>query len=322
MSASLLTVEDLAVYFPVKKGLFKRTVGNVKAVDGISFTIGKGETLGLVGESGCGKTTTGRAIVKLEKKTRGMVRYKGEEYDIPRNGDRKAFRRKIQMIFQDPFSSLDPKMTIGEIIQEPVKFHFPGMNLYKRTLELMDLTGLPRNFEHRYAHECSGGQRQRVGIARALAVDPGLIICDEPVSALDVSLQSQIINLLNSIQKELGVSYLFVAHDLAVVKHISHRIAVMYLGTIVELCESSELYAAPRHPYTKALINSIPVPDLKHRGEIQPIGGEIPSPLHAPAGCPFSSRCPYAKELCTTSRPKLETVSENHTVACHFWKEI
>ena len=319
---AILEVKDLEVYFPIKKGLLKKKVGEVKAVDGLSFTLKRGETLGLVGESGCGKTTTGKAIVKLIDATGGEVYYDGKEILNMNPRKFKDIRPKLQMIFQDPFSSLNPRMTVADIIAEPIKFHRPKENIQELVEHYLELTGLKKEQLSRYPHEFSGGQRQRIGIARALALNPEVIIADEPVSALDVSIQAKIINLMKRLQEELGIAYLFIAHDLSIVKHISDYIAVMYLGNIVELSPAKELYQNPAHPYTKALISSIPIPDPRKKKDEIILKGEIPSPLDAPKGCKFATRCPYATAKCNNQRPKMEVISNNHQVACHHWKKI
>ncbi|MDA3947844.1 MAG: ATP-binding cassette domain-containing protein [Spirochaeta sp.] len=318
----LLEVSDLKVHFPVRSGVMRRQVAAVHAVDGVSFSIQPGETLGLVGESGCGKTTAGRAIVGLEAATAGSVRLDGLETTTLTPAEFRPHRRRVQMVVQDPFSSLDPRMTVGNIIAEPLRRYRRGEDTEKLVFEYMDRTGLPREFARRYPHEFSGGQRQRIGIARAIAPQPDLIIADEPVSALDVSIQAQILNLLKDLQDELGVAYLFIAHDLSVVKHISHRVAVMYLGRIMETADADELYRNPRHPYTQALLQSIPVADPKRAGNTAPITGELPSPLDTPDGCPFAPRCPFADDTCRHITPPIEPVEARHTVACHHWKEI
>ncbi|NBC28973.1 MAG: ATP-binding cassette domain-containing protein [Spirochaetes bacterium] len=318
----MLNVQDLKVHFPVRAGIFRRTVGAVRAVDGISLEINPGETLGLVGESGCGKTTAGRAIVGLERINEGHVYLEGIEISALSPAQLRPLRRRMQMIFQDPYSSLDPRMTVGNIIAEPLRQYRGDEAVEKLVFEYMDMAGLPRAFARRYPHEFSGGQRQRIGIARAIAPRPDLIIADEPVSALDVSIQAQILNLMKDLQEELGVAYLFVAHDLSVVKHISHRVAVMYLGRIMETATSTELYKNPRHPYTQALLRSIPVADPRRAGNKEAIQGELPSPSKVHRGCPFASRCPHATELCVDEQPPVETVGPGHTVACHHWKEI
>lgn len=300
----------------------KKTVGYIKAVDGLTFDVKPGETIGLVGESGCGKTSTGKALVRLNPIHEGKVYYNDTSLTDLSDDEFNKLRPDIQMIFQDPFSSLDPRMTVGEIIGEPLKFHRKGEDTTELVLKYMRLTGLREEFLKRYPHEFSGGQRQRIGIARALALEPKLIIADEPVSALDVSIQAQIINLMMELQKELNLSYIFIAHDLSVVKHISDRIVVMYLGNIMEISPAEKLYAEPFHPYTKSLISSIPIPDPRKRGTKEFLEGEIPSPLNSPIGCKFCTRCKYADDLCRETRPVLETVEGEHKVACHHWKKI
>ena len=327
MSASknqpLIEVKNLKEYFDINIGMFKTKP--LKAVDGVSFRINKGETLGLVGESGCGKTTVGRTILHLYKPTGGEIWYNGKKLETP--ADIKEFRKKATMVFQDPYSSLNPRMTVSDIIGEPLDVH----KLYKtkeermaRILELMDHVGLNSEHASRYSHEFSGGQRQRIGIARALAVDPDFIVCDEPVSALDVSIQAQVINMFDELQDKLGLTYLFIAHDLLVVRHISDRIAVMYLGKMVELADAAEIYERPLHPYSKSLLSAVPVPDPKVARANQRIvlHGDIPSPLNAPSGCPFRTRCAYAAEACAESMPSFNEVSGGHFVACHRVNEI
>lgn len=318
----VLKVEDLKVYFPVKKGLLKKTIGHVKAVDGVSFELKRGETFGLVGESGCGKTTTGKAIVRLEPSFDGKIYCKGHEITNLSDTEMRSHRATTQMIFQDPYSSLNPRMTIADIIAEPIRFHRPDADIKTEIVAYMEMTGLSKELMLRYPHEFSGGQRQRIGIARALACQPEIIIADEPVSALDVSIQSQIINLMKKLQREMGLSYLFIAHDLSVVKHISDRIGVMYLGSLMEVCETGELYNNPLHPYTQALFASVPIPDPRKRSEKVPLQGEIPSPLNTPPGCKFQTRCPYATELCRSKIPLLKSAGNEHKVACHHWREI
>ena len=319
----LIEVKNLKEYFDINIGMFKTKP--LKAVDGVSFRINKGETLGLVGESGCGKTTVGRTILHLYKPTGGEIWYNGKKLETP--ADIKEFRKKATMVFQDPYSSLNPRMTVSDIIGEPLDVH----KLYKtkeermaRILELMDHVGLNSEHASRYAHEFSGGQRQRIGIARALAVDPDFIVCDEPVSALDVSIQAQVINMFDELQDKLGLTYLFIAHDLLVVRHISDRIAVMYLGKMVELADAAEIYERPLHPYSKSLLSAVPVPDPKVARANQRIvlHGDIPSPLNAPSGCPFRTRCAYAAEACAESMPPFNEVSGGHFVACHRVSEI
>ena len=320
---TLIEVKDLKEYFNINTGLFRTKP--LKAVDGVSFSIKKGETLGLVGESGCGKTTVGRTILHLYKPTGGEIWYEGKQ--IKSKSDIKDFRKKATMVFQDPYSSLNPRMTVADIIGEPLDVH----KLYKtkkerreRILELMNYVGLNSEHASRYAHEFSGGQRQRIGIARSLAVNPDFIVCDEPVSALDVSIQAQVINMFDQLQEELGLTYLFIAHDLLVVRHISDRIAVMYLGRMVELADAGEIYDHPLHPYSKSLLSAVPVPDPKIARANQRIvlTGDIPSPLNAPSGCPFRTRCKYATEKCAESMPEFREVSTGHFVACHRLEEI
>ena len=315
---NLVEIKHLKEYFNVKVGFFKSKY--LKAVDDVSFSIKKGETLGLVGESGCGKTTVGRTILNLYKPTSGEIWYDGKL--IKSKSDIKEFRKKATMVFQDPYSSLNPRMTVSDIIGEPLDIH----KLYKtkeerreRILELMSYVGLNSEHASRYAHEFSGGQRQRIGIARSLAVNPEFIVCDEPVSALDVSIQAQVINMFDELQDKLGLTYLFIAHDLLVVRHISDRIAVMYLGKMVELADADEIYLHPLHPYSKSLLSAVPIPDPKIARANQRIilSGDIPSPLNAPTGCPFRTRCPYAKADCAESMPEFKEVSKGHFVACH-----
>lgn len=320
---SLLNVKNLKVYFPVKHRLFSRVNAYVKAVDDVSFAIEPGETLGLVGESGCGKTTLGRAIVKLVEPTSGSILF--EEKDIAKmsGSELRAIRRGLQMIFQDPVGSLNPRMTVEEIIGEALDIHklaADSLARRKRVRELLKAVGLNEQHADRYPHEFSGGQRQRIGIARALAVEPKIIICDEPVSALDVSVQAQIINLLQDLQQERGLAYLFIAHDLAVVKHISRRVMVMYLGKIVELGPSIAVVEEPKHPYTQALISAVPVvdPDSKRQRIVLP--GDVPSPINPPSGCPFHPRCPIAQDICKVDLPPLREIAPGHWAACHFAK--
>ncbi|QDU26471.1 Oligopeptide transport ATP-binding protein OppF [Anatilimnocola aggregata] len=315
----LLVVKDLKVHFPKRKGgwLFGQP-GVLRAVDGVSFTIREGETLGLVGESGCGKTTTARAVIHLQKPTSGEIWLAGDRVDQLTPRQMLPYRRNIQMIFQDPFASLNPRMTVGAIIQEPMEiFGLYGNNRKLEAMRLMDLVGLNPRFLNRYPHEFSGGQRQRIGIARALAVQPKLIVCDEPVSALDVSIQAQVINLLMDLQRQLGLAYLFISHDLSVVRHISHRIGVMYLGRIVEMASADAIHANPRHPYTQALLSAAPIPDPVLQRERQRIilKGEVPSADRVYPGCPFADRCPIAEQFCREKVPLLE--GRDHLVACH-----
>ena len=315
-SEYILEVKDLKEYFPVKTGLFGTMP--LKAVDGVSFNIKPGETLGLVGESGCGKTTVGRTILRLYEPTGGEVRFDGE---VITDKNIRPLRKQMQMVFQDPYSSLDPRMTVEDIIGEPLDVHHLYSSRKERRekiLNIMELVGLNAEHATRYAHEFSGGQRQRIGIARALAVDPKFIVCDEPVSALDVSIQAQVINMFEELQEKLGVAYLFIAHDLLVVHHISNRIAVMYLGKIVEIADADELNASPIHPYTLSLLSAVPVPDPVKARQSQRIilEGDVPSPLHMPTGCPFRTRCKYATELCEKECPELTDRGRGHMVAC------
>lgn len=322
MSEPILKVKGLKVHFPVSGGfLAKKQI--VKAVDGVDFEIAKGETFGLVGESGCGKSTTGRALVKIYEPTAGKVIFDGEDITKIKGAKLKEFRRDMQMIFQDPYASLNPRMTVGEIIREPMDIH--GIYNSKeerenRVRELLEIVGLKPDHIRRYPHEFSGGQRQRIGIARTLALNPKFIVCDEPISALDVSIQAQVINLLEKIQKEMGIAYLFIAHDLSMVKHISDRIGVMYLGNLVEVGDSDELYNNPLHPYTKALLSSVPIPDpkvAKSRERIV-LQGELPSPINPPSGCVFRTRCPKAMEKCSQCKPELKKVKDR-MVACFLY---
>ena len=319
----IIEVKNLKEYFRINTGLFRSKP--LKAVDDISFSINKGETLGLVGESGCGKTTVGRTILHLYKPTAGEIYYEGKL--IQSNADIREFRKKATMVFQDPYSSLNPRMTVSDIIGEPLDVHKLCANKkarQERILELMDYVGLNSEHAARYAHEFSGGQRQRIGIARALAVNPDFIVCDEPVSALDVSIQAQVINMFDELQDRLGLTYLFIAHDLLVVRHISDRIAVMYLGHMVELAPAAEIYDRPLHPYSQSLLSAVPVPDPKAARANQRIvlTGDIPSPLNAPSGCPFRTRCRYATEQCAQSMPEFQEVSTGHFVACHRVSEV
>jgi oligopeptide/dipeptide ABC transporter ATP-binding protein len=320
---TILEVRDLVMHFNVRHGLLGGSSGVVRAVDGISFSLRRGETLGLVGESGCGKTTTGRCVLQLERPTSGAVIFEGQDLTKLDPVALRAARKRVQVIFQDPYSSLNPRMTVGQIIAEPMAVHAiepDAAARARRTAELLSRVGLLPQHARRYPHELSGGQRQRVGIARALAMKPSLIICDEPVSALDVSIQAQIINLLADLQVDFGLAYLFVAHDLAVVRHISDRIAVMYLGKIVELASREDLYKAPKHPYTRALLSAVPIPDpvIEADRERQVLKGEVPSPLNPPSGCVFHPRCPLAIERCSREVPALRTVGAAHVAACHL----
>lgn len=318
----LLQVRDLVKEFPIKKGLFSRQIGAVHAVDGVSFDIYKGETLGLVGESGCGKSTTGRSIIQLDRPTSGTVLFDGIDITKLNGEELRKMRRNIQMIFQDPFASLNPRMTVGDIIAEPMVIHgiCPKAEIRSRVYDLLQEVGLNPGFMVRYPNEFSGGQRQRVGIARALASEPQLIICDEPISALDVSIQAQVVNLLEDLQSQMGLTYLFIAHDLSMVRHISDRIAVMYLGVIMELANRNELYRNPLHPYTQALLSAVPVPDpfVEETRKRIILEGDVPSPIDPPSGCRFRTRCPRAQEICAKERPDFREVSPGHFCACHF----
>ena len=323
MSEVLLEVRDLVKHFPVGGGFFKRAKGTVRAVDGVSFSLHRGETLGLVGESGCGKTTTGRCILQLERPTSGQIIFEGVDLATHSAQQLRELRRHMQVIFQDPYSSLNPRMTIGQILAEPIKVHrlVSGKAAReKRIQELLTQVGLLPQHAQRYPHQLSGGQRQRVGIARALAMEPSLIICDEPVSALDVSIQAQIINLLEELQSRLGLTYLFIAHDLSVVRHISDRVVVMYLGKVVEVADRLTLYEAPVHPYTRALLSAVPIPDpkLEASRERTVLRGEIPSPLTPPSGCVFHTRCPKAEARCSAEVPRLREFQSGHWGACHL----
>ncbi|MPZ91332.1 MAG: dipeptide ABC transporter ATP-binding protein [Actinobacteria bacterium] len=327
-AGDLLEVEDLKVYFPIKSGLvFDRHVGDVKAVDGVSFEIERGETLGLVGESGCGKTTVGRTILRLYEPTEGRIVFEGKDIASLSQSDLRKLRGRMQMIFQDPYSSLNPRQSVGNLIAEPLKIHGIAMGdkARARAEELLDIVGLPKSATARYPHEFSGGQRQRIGLARALALNPDLIVADEPVSALDVSIQAQMVNLLEELQEEFDLTYLFIAHDLAVVRHISDRIAVMYLGKIVEVAGADELYASPRHPYTMALLSAVPIPDPKVEASRERIllKGDLPSPANPPQGCRFHTRCPFRQpDRCDTEDPELRTLADGHVAACHYAEEI
>ena len=318
----LVSVQDLQMYFPVRSGIiFQKKVADIKAVDGVSFDIRRGETLGLVGESGCGKTTTGRCILQLYKPTSGQVLFEGHDLTTLKGGQLRRFRRRMQMIFQDPYSSLDPRQNAGSIIGEPLIVHkmTNSRGEYREQVaELLSVVGLNPSMSNRFPHEFSGGQRQRIGVARALAVRPSLIVCDEPVSALDVSIQAQVINLLEDLQEQFNLTYLFIAHDLSVVRHISDRIAVMYLGKIMELADRTDLYENPLHPYTKALLSAVPIPDpvIESQRERIILTGDVPSPLRPPPGCVFHTRCPIAIDECSQVVPELRNVGNEHWVSC------
>lgn len=318
---NLLEIKNLKTYYPVKGGFFRRTIGNVKAVDDVSFEIKKGETLGLVGESGCGKSTTGRTIIRLLNATEGEILFDGKDITKLRGKSLQSIRQDIQMVFQDPYASLNPMQMVGDIVAEPIK-NFKTISTKDLKDEVMDLltkVGLPEDAYYKYAHEFSGGQRQRIGIARALALRPKLIIADEPVSALDVSVQSQVLNLLKKLQKEFDLTFLFIAHDLSVVKHMSDRIGVMYLGNMVEIADRNSMYAEPLHPYTQALISAIPMPDPRRKKERIVLEGDVPSPMNPPTGCPFHPRCPAAMAECSQVKPALKEVKPGHQVACHLY---
>jgi oligopeptide transport system ATP-binding protein len=320
---ALLQVDNLVKHFPITQGiLVQKQIGAVRAVDGISFNVYPGETLGLVGESGCGKSTTGRTVIQLFRPTSGSVHFDGVDLVNLKGEELRKMRRKMQMIFQDPYASLNPRMTIGEIIGEPLIVHRVASQkeVNRRVDDLLELVGLSPAFSTRYPHEFSGGQRQRIGVARALALQPSFIVCDEPISALDVSIQAQVVNLLEDLQKEFNLTYLFIAHDLSMVRHISDRVAVMYLGVIVELTSRDELYHKPLHPYTQALLSAVPIPDpiADAKRERIILTGDVPSPINPPSGCRFRTRCPYAADVCAESRPEFREIKPGHFVACFF----
>ncbi|MGN7175991.1 ABC transporter ATP-binding protein [Cytobacillus sp. SAFR-174] len=320
----ILQVRDLQQYFPIKGGVFGRTVNHVKAVDGVNFTIYEGETVSIVGESGCGKSTTGRAILRLDEPTGGEVIFQGTNLLSKSKREMRSIRKDLQVIFQDPFASLNPRRSVGQTLEEAMGILnvVPKADRRRRAVELLEQVGLKEEHIDRYPHEFSGGQRQRIGIARALAVEPKLIICDEAVSALDVSVQAQVLNLLKKLQKEYGLTYLFISHDLGVVRHISDRIIVMYLGKVVEIAEKKSLFSNPRHPYTQALLSAIPEPNRKKKKERIILKGDVPSPIDPPAGCRFHTRCPLATDLCRQSDPELKSLGEGHQAACHYAEAI
>lgn len=323
---NLLEVKNLKKYFPIKGGFFRTVVGNVKAVDDVSFVLQKGKTLGVVGESGCGKSTLGRAILRLHEPTDGQVVFEGKDITQLSHEEMVAMRREMQIIFQDPFASLNPRLTVFQIIVEPLEIHDIGTpeERYDKVCSLMDLVGLRRQYMHRYPHEFSGGQRQRIGIARALTMNPKFIVADEPVSALDVSVQSQVLNLIRKLQQEFGISFLFIAHDLAVVQHICDHVAVMYLGRMVEKAKAEDLYKSPKHPYTQALLSAIPQPDPNRNIDRIVLEGDVPSPINPPSGCPFHNRCIHVKEICKAVVPPVintGTAENEHIVRCHLFSE-
>lgn len=323
MSDVLLQVDGLKKYFPIKKGIFAREVGQVKAVDDISFHVYEGETLGIVGESGCGKSTTGRMLMRLIEPTEGQVMFNGKNLTSLSAEEMRQARRDIQMVFQDPYASLNPRHTVAQILEEPLIVHQIGTKAERRkkVIELLQIVGLSEYHANRYPHQFSGGQRQRIGIARALMTNPKLIIADEPVSALDVSIQAQVLNLMQKLQQELKLTYIFIAHDLGVVRHISDRVGVMYLGKMVELATSESLYEEPLHPYTQALLAAVPVPDPDFIKETKVLQGDIPSPSNPPSGCTFHTRCPFAKDACRELVPALQEVRPGHSVACHLYDD-
>jgi peptide/nickel transport system ATP-binding protein len=324
MTAPLLEVRNLRKYFPVRAGVLLRKVGDVHAVDDVSFTVERGKTLGLVGESGCGKTTVGRTLLNLLPKSSGQVLFEGRDLSELSSAEWRLMRKHMQIVFQDPMESLNARHTVGRILEEPFVIHGLGDAAFRRAwvAELLERVGLPPSAAERFPHEFSGGQRQRIGIARAIALKPKFIVCDEAVSALDVSIRAQIVNLLLELQREMHLALLFIAHDLAVVRHVSDEVAVMYLGSIVEQAPAAEIYARPAHPYTRALISAIPIPDPRRKRERIVLQGDVPSPINPPAGCRFHTRCPFAADVCRTVVPVWEPVAPGHHVACHRWREL
>jgi oligopeptide transport system ATP-binding protein len=317
----LIRVENLTKHFPIKRGFFQKQVGSVQAVDDVTFSIRRGETLGLVGESGCGKSTTGRCMLQLHKPSSGKVEFEGVDLVTLNQEELRRTRRRMQMIFQDPYASLNPRMTVGNIVGEPLLIHkvASGKEVEERVAHLLEVVNLNPSFASRYPHEFSGGQRQRIGVARALSLQPSFIVCDEPISALDVSIQAQVVNLLEELQQQFDLTYLFIAHDLSVVRHISTRVAVMYLGAVVELADRLELYKSPLHPYTQALLSAVPIPDpfAEARRKRTILQGDVPSPADPPSGCRFRTRCPIAEKVCAGSRPEFHEIGSGHFVACH-----
>lgn len=324
MNEAILEVKDIKKHYPIEAGIIKSKTSYLKAVDGISFAIKKGETMGLIGESGCGKSTVAKLLTRLEEPTSGSIKFKGSDILGFNRAKMKQFRKNVQMVFQDPYSSLDPKKTVGSIIREPLVIHGVGTKAEqeKRMRELLNLVGLDYYHANRYPHEFSGGQRQRINIARAIALNPEIVICDEPVSALDVSIQAQVINLLKKLQKELGLTYMFISHDLSVVKYLSDRLAIMYLGEIMEMGDSKTIYKNPMHPYTKALFSAIPTESPLEQKEKIILEGDVPSPLAPPSGCKFHTRCPYKQQVCINEKPGLKTAKDGREIACHLFTQI
>jgi oligopeptide transport system ATP-binding protein len=321
VSEPLLQVKGIKKYFPITGGVFGKKIGEVKAVDDVTFTVYKGETLGIVGESGCGKSTTGRMLLRLIEPTEGSIVFEGKEVTKLSKSELRKMRRDMQMIFQDPFASLNPRHTVEKILEEPLVVHGIGAKeeRKRRVQEMLEVVGLGRYHAKRYPHQFSGGQRQRIGIARALMTNPKLIIADEPVSALDVSIQAQVLNLLKDLQKEFGLTYIFIAHDLGVVRHVSDRVGVMYLGRLVELADSNQLYKSPKHPYTKALLSAVPIPDPEYKEKSQLLSGDLPNPANPPQGCAFHTRCSACMDICKQKRPEMKEIEQGHYVACHLY---